>query len=384
MSTKILGPEMGYIDILNHATNDHIKNQRECGKDTEKTPIRPSSSGKCTRELAYELMEHKGFARYEKESHTAEIQRVFGLGHSVEYHVIREIDTMLKEYFTTRYKQQVLSFKYLTSEIDPSLNQWLEGSLDLVLWSDKYKCIVDVKSKKAKYSSYRASDWEEYSEKLNNLPSVTTISDSSFYVEDLELFIKDIKDPFLAMNFYQLNLYACNPFIIERGIDHAAIIQYNKNTSELREIRFKPSLKLYNEIIHKFQNVIEVVATKEPERASKDHSLGSMKCAFCSFNKMCWSDADPLKAWFKTMPPKDWPKDTSRLSAESSAKLEELYNQFKNAMVEKTKLESIEEEIVIIMTRLGIKKIRFDDGAIYELKYLKSPREHVELRRSKI
>jgi CRISPR/Cas system-associated exonuclease Cas4 (RecB family) len=299
--------------------------------------------------------------------------------------MIREVESMLKEYFTTRYKQQVLSFKYLSSEVDPSLNQWLEGSLDLVLWSEKHKCIIDVKSKKAKYSSYRNSDWEEYNDKFARLSSVTPIGDSgtSFYVEDLKLFIEEIRDPFLAANFYQLNLYACNPFIVERGIDHAAIIQYNKNTSELREIRFKPSKELYDQIVHKFQKVIEVVAARDPEAAQKDFSLGSMKCAFCSFNKRCWADEDPLKKWFKTLPPKNWPKDVDRLSDALYSDLTDLYNKFKKSTEEASTLQLIEQQIIEIMTQQGIKKIRFEDGDVYELKYLKSPREHIELRRSK-
>ena len=317
--SNILGPELGYLDILNYQTSQHIAKQRAENKDKNKTPLRPSAAGKCTRELAYELQEFHGIAKYETELITPETQRLFSLGHSIEWHAINQIEQHMKEYFEVRYKQQSLSFAYLKAVNNPKLSQWLEGSLDLVLWSEKHKCVADWKSKKIKYSSYRDSDWTEFSEKLGRLKSVEAISEIAFWVDDLEAFIDEINDPFLAMNFYQLNLYALNPFLVERGVDHAAIFQYSKIDSKLREIRFRPSQKLYDYVILKMQTALDAVDHNDIERAPRDFQLGSIKCAFCAYKKICWPEDDPLKAYFKTFPPKSWPKDTDTQGRKTSA-----------------------------------------------------------------
>lgn len=379
--SKILGPDLGYTDILNTLTEEHIKQQRESKADTSRTPLRPSASGKCSRELAFELMEYAGFARYDKELYGAETHRIFSLGHNIEHHIIREMQQQFKGLFELKYMQQSLSFAKLEAVNHPNLNQFLEGSTDLVLMSEQHKCIVDVKSKKEKYSSYRNSDWDEYNDKLAKMKSVQKITDTCFYVDDLRSFLKEI-DAFFAMNFYQLNLYACNPFIVERGIDHASIIQYAKSTSRLREIRFKPDPVIYEETIQKFRDVLAAVDNQQPELAKKDHAFGSMKCAFCSFKKECWSEGDALKAFFKNLPAKAWPKDTSRLG-QAGEQLEDLYAAYQAVEDAEAQKEAIANDIIAIMTELTEPKIKFANGDVYELKYLKSPREHIELRRSK-
>lgn len=379
--SKILGPDIGYTDILNTLTEEHIKQQRETGADTSRTPLRPSASGKCSRELAYELMEYAGFARYEKELYGAETHRIFSLGHAIESHIIREMREQFKGLFELKYMQQSLSFAKLEATNHPKLTQFLEGSTDLILWSEQHKCIVDVKSKKEKYSSYRNSDWDEFNDKLGRMKSVQKLTDTCYYVADLRSFLKEI-DAFFAMNFYQLNLYACNPFIVERGIDHASIIQYAKSTSRVREIRFKPDTIIYEETIQKFRDVLAAVDNKQPELAKKDHQFGSMKCAFCSFKKECWSEGDALKAFFKNLPAKAWPKNTDRLGS-AGEQLEELYTDYLKVESAETEKELISNEIIAIMTELQETKIKFANGDIYELKYLKSPREHIELRRAK-
>lgn len=280
---ELLGPSRGYVDMLDEATTRYLK------KDTyNKTPIRPSAAGKCARELYFELMEFSGRAQYPKELKSPEVHRLLNLGHSVEYHVIKQFE-LLKDLFEIRYKQQVLSFTHYKAERDPKLTQWLEGSLDLVFWSDKYKCVADVKSKKD--STYgRKRGWESTAEKLEGMASVVPIDGSgqSFYVDDLAAFLDELKDPFFAANFLQLNLYANSQFLLERGINHGAILQYNKNTSEMREVRFKPSRELYEKNLTKFGNVIKAVDLGQPELAPKEHEFGSMKCRYCPFSKQCW------------------------------------------------------------------------------------------------
>lgn len=379
----MLGPDVGYVDVLNHLTEEASKKAAEEGKYFNKTPLRPSAAGKCTRELAYELMEFHKLASYPKEAQKAELTRLFDLGHSIEYHLLKQMQQYMGEIFQVRYKQQSLSFAKLDAVSHPDMSQWLEGSIDLVLWSEKFKCVADVKSKKVKYSSYRADDWEEYNDKLQMMRSTKEISKSAFWVEDLEAFLLELNDAFFAANFLQLNLYACNPFLKERGIDHAAIFQYAKNDSRLREIRFKPSQKVHDMIVAKMQTALNAVDQLDLELAPKDFNIGSIKCAFCNYKKNCWPEDDALKLFFKTLPAKRWPKDTSRLDLVGE-ELEALYDGYKIAVAASDSVGTFEEAILNVCSKHKIDKLRFSDGAIYEVKLLKSPREHLELRKSKL
>lgn len=287
MSSTVLGPPVGYVDLLNEETKEYIK--KNAGK-FQKSPLRPSASGKCARELYYELMEFSGKASYPKELMGPDVHRLLNLGHSVEYHVIKQFE-LLKSLFEIRYKQQVLSFQYLKAENNPGLSQWLEGSLDLVFWSEKYKCVADVKSKKDR-SYGRMTAWEKMSGQLEHMESIEKIGDNSYWADNLEAFLLELNDPFFEANFKQLNLYACSDFLRERGIDHGAILQYNKNTSQLREVRFRPSLELYRKTIQKFQDVLTAVDTGNPELAPQEYAKGTFKCNYCAYKAQCWGTAE--------------------------------------------------------------------------------------------
>ena len=380
---KVLGPpDSGYTDILNHLTEEHLKNNRATGKDRSKSPLRPSAAGQCARELAYGLMEHHGFAHYDKKINSAEGHRIFSLGHSIEYDIIKHMRDLMKDYFEIKYTQQSLSFARLTAKNNPKLSQWLEGSTDLVIWSEKYKCIADIKSKKVKFSSYRDDNWTEFSDKLSRMHSIQKLSDTAFWAADLPKFLQEVNDPFLAANFLQLNLYAMNSFIVERGIDHAAIIQYDKNSSRLREIRFKPSQELYDYIVTKMQGALDAVDAGQPELAPKEFQLGSIKCAFCDYAKECWKDVDTTREFFKSLPPKRWPKDTSRLG-DIGVVLDEIYTEYATIVNTEDTKDRLEQELVALLNENSIDKIRFADGNVYEVKLYKSPREHFALKRSK-
>jgi hypothetical protein len=106
-----------------------------------------------------------------------------------------------------------------------------------------------------------------------------------------------------------------------------------------------------------------------------------MKCAFCDYKKECWSDADPLKAWFKSLPPKRWAKDVSRI--ESTEELEALYFEYQQANEAAVNSENLEHSICNLLIEQGVDKVRFSDGEVYEVKLYKSPREHYRLKRSK-
>ncbi len=373
---------MAYSDMLNFLSSEATKKSREDGTDFQKMPLRPSSSGNCERELAYALNEYRGRAKYEKELLSPETMRIFGLGHSVEYALLKDMKQYFKDIFQVRYQQQMLSFMYLESKIDPKWSSWVEGSIDFVLWSDKFKAIGDVKSKKEKFSSYRDSDWTDTNEKYSRMSTLTRIGDTGFYAEDIEAFLQEVNDPFLAANIMQINLYANAEFITERGIDHCILIYYSKNTSRLRELRFKPSRALSDYVKAKFASAFDAVEGGDPTLAKKEFRLGSMKCAFCNYKKECWSDADALKMWFKQLPPKQWPERTEQLGELGTA-LENVYLKYQDTKTMVSATEALDLEICNLLVDAGIRKVKFGDGEVYEVKLLKSPKEHYELRRSK-
>lgn len=371
--TKILGPPIGYVDMLDLAIQKKV--EEDAKKPVTKNPLRPSSLGKCAREKAFEYMEYKGYALYEKEPMSPEGYRIFSLGHAVEYDLLKQFG--LVEALQVKYKQQSLTFYPLH---DGSL---VEGSVDVVFISPKWKCIADVKSKGDKFSSYRSSKWDEDSEKLERMKTVTKITDTSFWVEELEAFLEELNDPFFAANFKQLNGYAVNQFITERGIDHAAIIQYNKADSRLREVRFKPSMALFEKLKEVDQRIAKVIdETKNPEEIEKTFNLGSIKCAFCAYKKHCW-DVDTAKPFFQTLPPKFWPKDLNRLDEDLGRELEELFKEFEQAVEESNKSYLIEEKITKLMVENELRKVRLSNGNIYDMRVYKSPRERLALKRSK-
>jgi hypothetical protein len=385
--SKILGPSVGYVDLLNHATTEMLKKEKADGKDFQKSPIRPSAAGACTRELFYQLMQYSGRAKYQTEIHEPETHRLLNLGHSIESHIVRQFE-LLSEFFEIRYKQQVLSFSYLEAKNDKKLSQWLEGSLDLVFWSEKFKCVADIKSKKDKFSSFHRTNWDEMTGKLSNMKSVEIIEgldpskpNVAFWVENLDDFLKELNDPFFEANFLQLNLYANSDFLKERGVNHGAIIQYCKNDSRLREIRFKPSKALYDKTVKKFQNVITAVDEGKPEIATKDYVLGSIKCAFCKFSSECWGEkVDAKKEHWKSYPAKQWPKDTAKMGV-TGKDLEALFHAFTDKEKAVKEKEVIERDIVKLLLESDVEKVRTEKGDIYEVRRLK---DSIVLRRGKL
>ncbi len=374
--SNLLGPSVGYTDLLDKAL---LAKQEEEQKGPRKfMPLRPSSAGQCGRSLAFQYNEYEGNAKYDQEVRTPAIIRLLNFGHSVEWHFLKQLESVPN--LQIKYKQQVVTFFKLSHDV------MIEGSLDMVVYSEETRGIGDVKSKGDKYSTWTATKWNEDTEKLRSMKSVRPISDTAFWVEDLPAFLDELTDPFLADNFYQLNGYACTDFIKERGIDHGFILQYNKNDSRIREIRFKPSMEVFERVREKFQNVITAVKEhKDPMLVPRDFQLGSMRCAFCPFNRECWGEAANAKQeYFDTFPNKRWPKDTNRMPAEVGARLEELYSDFQHANEAASEREAIEAELCDILNEANVNKVRFANGDIYEMKLLKNPRPHFELRRSKL
>ena len=385
--SNILGPPVGYVDLLD--ADLMAKQAKQAAGPRTSSPLRPSSAGQCARRLAFEEAEFAGLAPQTSEKREPEVARLLEFGNSVEYHVINMFQKMematLKalipdiETFKVTYKQQVVSITALPD------GRVIEGSMDLCFVSNKFKGVLDVKSKKDKFSSWTRGNWDETSDKLNNMASVRKVNERFFWVDDLPAFLDELPDPFLADNFYQLNLYAMTDFIQERGFDHASILQYNKNSSEMREIRFRLSKEISDYVKAKFSLVHDAVHThKDPMQVPREAYLGSLRCAFCQHAQKCWGDAANAKQeYFDTFPDKQWPKDTNRLQPEIGGRLEELFGDYAAAQAKGNEADAIEAEICSIMDEARVNKLRLPDKTVWDLKLLKSPKPHFELRRGK-
>lgn len=384
--SEILGPAVGYVELLDASLTS--KSKKDSTATRTSSPLRPSSAGQCARRLAYEFGEYRGLTQPNGEVRDAATARLLELGNSVEYHVIKlfqnldmsALRTLIPdlEVFKVSYKQQCVTITPLS---DGSI---VEGSLDLCFVSNKFKGILDVKSKKDKFSSWSSSNWSETGEKLAKMKSVEMVNDSFYWIADLPAFLDELKDPFLADNFYQLNLYATTDFIKERKFDHAAVLQYNKNDSRMRELRFKPSDEIAQYVKDKFAIVQESVDQRQdPESAPREAQLGSIRCAFCPFSRRCWGDASQARQeYFDTFPNRKWPRDTDRLPIGQT--IERLFESFTRAEKDAALAKEIEADICSLLDENKVQKIRLQDQSIWELKLLKSPKPHFELRRGKM
>lgn len=366
---NILGPKQAYTDILDYAI---VNEKRE---DVKRFPLRPSSSGECTRALAYQMQEYLGKADYGVPQKDARTQMLLDLGNSVEYHLNKWFKKC-SPWFTGKYMQQVVEFYEIHATKFPEMKYLIEGSTDRCFYSEVHKCVVDYKSKGDRFDKAFKTAWDGMDEKLSHL--AYKFSPTGYYVDDLPAFLKELKDPYFEANFLQVNGYLNCEFFVKRGFDHGAVIQSNKNDSRKREIRFRPSRELFLQVKDKFQKALDAAAEDNLELAPKDYALGSMKCSFCPYAKQCWPSKDPLKAFFKTLPPKNWPDD---IQEESIIKLFEFKEELEDALLN---LQGTEDEILkwLEVNKLG--KIRLPNGHIYEVKHLKSPKPHYELRRSKL
>lgn len=380
---RLLGPPCSHADLLDYEITEKIKKEEEdkrAGK-IRSHPLRPSSAGFCARRLAYELMEYRGFKFYDKPLLEPHVYRLFELGHGVENHVLNTFK--LLKGFEQRYKQQILTFFPLARASKDLPLEMCEGSADGVLWSSHYKGIFDVKSKKDKFSAIFKSGWDEEIEKLCGMEGVMKLSETGIYVDDLDSFIDDLNDDWLVDNLYQLNLYALSDFMKSRGINYAFLYRYCKNDSRHFEIRFRPSQNAFDYVKEKFNEINVLVDKQEPEKVEKEFFLGSIRCAFCPFSKECWGDEDALKSFFGNLPKKKkWPENLSSL--EHAEEIGGLFQTFETALKWGVEKEKTERRICELLTHAKVPRIRLPNNNIYEVKYLKTPKPHYELRRTKL
>ena len=272
------------------------KAEREAEQPLDRIPLRPSAAGYCARRLAEDFYDYRQRTRRAAEVKSPETMLLLDFGNSVEYHIIRQFQQMsledvrsllpeLKDLtaFRVAYKQQVLDFGDLTE------GERMEGSTDMVFISNISKGILDAKSKKDKFWEKWKTDWDKWDLKLEGMATVERHSKTLFWVNDLVAFLDELDDPFFRDNFVQLNFYACTEFVKQRGIDHGAILQYNKNASRMREIRFRPSQEVYDYVKTKFHAVQQAVDVDgDPQLVPKEYEKDSFLCRYCPWSKRCW------------------------------------------------------------------------------------------------
>ena len=376
---KILGPALGYTDLLDHFTTKKLEKSLEEGA-TKYHPLRPSASGQCERQLTMKLIEYRGGEKFPKSVHAPAIDRLFKLGHSVEFSALRNFQAI--EGLTQRYKQQTLDFFELKRGKKSLPTELVEGSCDVVFYTKKFRGIGDVKSKKDAWSNCYKTRWEEDVEKLRSMDSTVEISPTAFFIDDLPAYLEELGENFSSDNFYQLNLYANSKFMKDRGIDHAFLYYYYKNTSQHYEIRFKPSDEIFNRVKDKF-NRISVNADKGVIPEQCDFTAGTMRFAFCDCHDMKpYFRGDGKKEWFATWPKKKWPSDLDRL--DDTAELRQLFDNYQDLEDKMSEKDRTELNIARILSKQKCNKVKLDNGDVYDLKYLKSPRPHYALRKGKL
>jgi hypothetical protein len=368
MST-LLGPATGYVDIL----DAHLakKSEAEASQPRRYNPLRPSSAGKCAHELATEYAQYKGLLPTNSEILEPELQRIFALGHSIEWLLIKQMQEVPE--FSIRYKQQVVRFMKLSD------GTHLEGSLDLSIFVNNEGGICDVKSKKDRPSNFGASGWDEADEGYAKMKSVERVTDCLFWINDLDAFLEELNDPWLPTNFLQLNIYANTEFIRESGITHCSLFYFNKNDCRLREMRFRPSETVFAKTTAKFARVHDLVSQATKENIGQ--AVDGARCKVSSNCRYCWPD-ESRKVYFATLKPKVWPKDTSYLG-KTGQELERLFAEYEEGMLIEAATNQVGDQISRIMIDIEEDKVRLPNGNVYENKYLKSPKPHHEIRRSK-
>lgn len=369
----MLGPKRTYVSLMDEA----IVAKAEKDKQNKMSfPLRPSSAGKCSRKLAYELNAYNGNEPQTHEERRPHIQRLLAYGHSSEYHLLKFLDGI--DGFSVRFRQQTVSMFKLERD-----GRMIEGSTDAVMWSSDHKGLLDVKTVGDRYYSGYETKWKGMFAKYDDLAArglCERIDEHGFWIPDVVPFLAALaSDDSLHDNIPQINLYAMTEFMQERGIDHGVVMRYLKNSSECMELRFALSKELFEITRKKFNVVDQAVAAGKPELAPKDQVLGSMACGFCPFKARCWPEKDALKEYFKTFPKREWPVRLSDL--EDQENLQAMFTELKQDAFAVEKKKILEEKIIKAMVSQEVEKIKLDDDTMYAVVALKSPYPHFELRK---
>lgn len=267
-------PETGYVNLLDQAMSERMK----ANQKLESSPIRPSSASDCPQKIARKLTEYYKKADYGCAPLSPTVTMLLDHGTDIEQQLILQFK---QNGFEVLFQQQRLIFPKIESKVDAEFSQEVTGSIDFILKHGDSTCVVDVKS-----VGGTKWTWDAKTKKYLGMKSVKALSENAFWIEDVDMFLDELNDPFLTVNIAQLNYYSNSEFIKALGINHAVIIQYAKVDSRMRELRFKPSEKLFEKSNQGFREAIDAAATGKPESAPR-FSRESVMCRYCRYNHIC-------------------------------------------------------------------------------------------------
>jgi hypothetical protein len=380
------GPKQSYATMMDRAVLDE---QALIESKGMAYPLRPSASGECARKLAYELAAYEGILPRIKEEWAPQLLRLFRLGHHIEEQVLNDLKKVPGT--SVRFQQQMVEMFTLPS------GRIIEGSTDAVMFNEDSRCLLDVKSVGDKFSSWRSSKWSEMVWQYDHMRSLTRFDGDArdekgshaWWTDDVLKLIDELGEDTLVKNIIQLNLYACTDFLQKRGVDHVTVLRYQKNASKLMEVRFAPSMELFNRTKKKFTVIEEAVteakllATEEERiahintRVSKGFILGSLACAYCPYRDRCWANAK-RSDHFKNMPPKDWAVKVEQL--EHADHVRDLLEKFSATDAAIAERKSLEQQLLVQLDGHGVEKVKLPSGEVFEIKRLS---KSIELRRGK-
>lgn len=354
---NIPGPK-SYVDLLDAVVKNRASDQ------PNSSPIRPSNAGTCTRRIAYDYLGFLGKGEVIHETRKPSVERLLKLGHFIETHVVDDLKDIPD--MGVRFTQQLVEMFILPG------GTTVEGSTDAVMWSKEVRGVLDVKTIGDRWHNHFASKWDGLMKDYERCS--TTFGTNSFFVEDLGAFLRKIgPSDSLYKNLIQLNLYACCEFLQKRCVDHASIIRYNKNNSALMEIRFAPSMSVFEETEQRLALVEAAGLAGDVTIAPKERVLGDMDCTYCPYKDQCWPGT-PKKEFYKTMKPKEW---AARLNNDE---IEGLFAHRANAELAAEDLVDIDRELISLLDNMSVNKLELNNGDIFEVKVLKTG---AVLRRSK-
>lgn len=359
--SNIPGPK-SYVTLLDEVVKNRAADQ------PNSSPIRPSNAGSCTRRIAYDYLAFLGKGERIEETRKPSVERLLKLGHFIEDHVVQDLKDIPD--MGVRFQQQLVEMFTLP------LGTTVEGSMDAVMWSSEVRGVLDVKSIGDRWHNHFNTKWDSLIDGYKK--TAKEFAYNSFYVDDLEAFLKKIgPDDSLYKNLIQLNLYCCTEFMQKRGVDHGAIIRYNKNNSALMEIRFKPSLAVFETTKLRLASVEAAGDTGDITLAPKERVLGQLDCAYCPYKDECWPSAGK-RDFYKAGKPKDWATKVAEM--EKAAEIADLFACREHAEAAAADLASIDSDLIQLLDGHGVHKVKLDSGEVFEVKVLKSG---AELRRSK-
>lgn len=202
-------------------------------------PLRPSSALKSKRELYYGLINYYSPGTIITNPIEGRNTMLLALGHSIERHFVEFIERA----YAIPYRNLRMNYGELKGPNNEPIP--LTGELDFVLQDSKTGELIIADSKSSADFPFKSG-----------IP----------------------KDEHIA----QINLYMHSSWARERNINRALIMYYNKNNSELKVFEFSYSKQLAEEIIQKFQDVLNAYHKKEiPNR---EHVYGvHWQAAYSSF-----------------------------------------------------------------------------------------------------